>query len=338
MATIYDIAKLTGFSPTTVSKVINNYPDVSDKTRKKIKKALEENNFYPNAQAQFLTTKKTWTLGVVYYESAGTGLNHPFFSSVIDGFKKRADEHGYSLLLGSKNDRLKNKTFLEYFKHKNVEGIAVIAADANDNETIEIMDSDLPVVLIDRESLTASMVSSDNLEGCRLAIEYLYNLGHRKIAHITGWHDEGSWASNIRTKGYITSMARLGLKVPKEYISNGENFHVDGGYSAMCKLLELEDMPTAVFVSGDHMAVGAIEAIKDKGLRVPEDISIIGFDDIELARYITPKLTTVRQDGRSLGRAATDILIKQINEKKKFKIDEIIPVTLIERESCRKID
>ena len=132
MLTIYDIAKITGFSPTTVSKVINNYPDVSDKTRKKIQKALVELEFQPNAQAQYLATKKTWTIGVVYYEGMGVGLAHSFFSNVIQSLKQRAEEYGYSLLFGSKTERLRNNTFLEYFKYARVDGIVIISTDEGD--------------------------------------------------------------------------------------------------------------------------------------------------------------------------------------------------------------
>ncbi|ALP91582.1 LacI family DNA-binding transcriptional regulator [Clostridium butyricum] len=337
MSTIYEIAKIAGVSPTTVSKVLNDYPDVSDKTRAKIKKILEEENFYPNSQAQNLSTKKTWTLGIVYFENLGVGLSHPFFSGVIEAFKNQADSHGYSLLFGSKNNRLGNDTFLEYFKYINVDGIAIICTDPRDKETLQLIESDFPIVVIDMFSSNTSTVTSDSAQGCRLAINYLYNLGHRKIAHIEGISKEDNWPSSIRKEYYIRAMKDLNLDVPDEYIVDGVNFDVSGGYEAMKKLLELEEMPTAVFASCDKLAIGAIDAIKEAGLSVPEDISIIGFDDIELAKYVTPKLTTIRQDCTSVGKAAVDLLVEQINAKAKLKINKVIPVELIERESCRKI-
>ena len=338
MSTIYEIAKIAGVSPTTVSKVINNYPDVSDKTRAKIKKILEEENFLPNSQAQFLSTKKTWTLGIVYFEDLGVGLNHPFFSGVIEAFKRQSDKYGYSLLFGSKNDRLKNDTFLEYFKYRCVDGIAIICTDPNDKETLELIESDFPIVVIDMFNKNTSTVTSDNVQGCSLALNYLYKLGHRKIAHIQGVAQADNWPSSIRKKTYIEVMKKLNLDIPEGYIVDGVNFDVSGGYDAMKELLSLKDRPTAVFASGDKLAIGAIDAIKDAGLRVPEDISVIGFDNIEIAKYVTPKLTTIRQNCQELGKAAVDILIEQINKKEKLKIHKVIPVELIERESCRKID
>lgn len=337
MLTIYDIAKITGFSPTTVSKVINNYPDVSDKTRKKIKDALAELEFQPNAQAQFLSTKKTWTLGVVYYEGMGIGLAHSFFSNVIQSFKQRAEEYGYSLLFGSKTDRLKNSTFLEYFKYVRVDGIVIISTEEDDKETEEIVKSDFPSVIIDMRSKNAATVSSNNESGCKAAIDYLYKLGHRKIAHITGGYNGKVWSSNIRCKFYQLEMEKLGLDIPDGYIVDGVNFDFSGGYEAMRRILKLKDRPTAVFASGDKMALGAIAAIRDAGMDVPKDFSIIGFDDIELARYVTPGLTTVRQKSDKLGEAAADLLVQQINEKKKSIENIIIPVEFIERDSCMKI-
>lgn len=338
MSTIYHIAKLTGFSPTTVSKVINNYPDVSDKTRAKIQQVLKEQNFQPSYQAQILSTKKTWTFGIVYFEELGLGLSHPFFSKVIESFKKRSDKYGYSLLFGSKNDKLKNDTFLEYFNYRGVDGIAIICTDPEDKEAMEMIESDFPTVVFDRFSVATSSVASDNIQGCKLAVDYLYELGHRKIAHITGVHEDRNWVSDIRIEGFKKSMKDLKLKIPKGYIANGLNFDASGGYDAMKSLLALKDIPTAVFVSGDKMAIGAMEAIRDAGMSVPDDISIIGFDDIELASYVTPKLTTIRQNCEEMGKVAVDLLIEQIENKEKLKINKVIPVELIRRDSCKKID
>jgi len=338
MGTIYEIAKMAGVSPTTISKVINNYPDVSNKTRAKIQKILNEEKFLPNAQAQFLSTKRTWTLGIVYFENLGVGLNHPFFSGVIEAFKNQADKQGYSLLFGSKNDRLKNDTFLEYFRYRSVDGIAIICTDPDDKETLQLIESDFPIVVIDMFNKNTSTVTSDNVEGCNLAINYLYDLGHRKIAHISGASYEDNWPSIIRKEAYIKAMNKLNLKILDGYIADGVNFDVSGGYAAMKDLLKLKERPTAVFAAGDKIAIGAINAVKEAGLNVPDDISIMGFDDIEISRYITPRLTTIRQNCDEIGKTAVDLLVEQINQKTKLKISKIISVKLMERDSCRKID
>lgn len=337
MSTIYEIAKIAGVSPTTVSKVINNYPDVSDKTRAKIQKIFDEENFLPNSLAQYLSTKKTWTLGIVYFEKLGLGLSDPFFSGVINAFKSESDKYGYSVLLGSKTHRLKNDTFLDYFKYRCVDGIAIICSDPNDKEALELMKSDFPVVVIDMYNKYISTITSDNLAGCSLAINYLYKLGHRKIAHIMGASESDSWPSYIRKEGYIKAMKKLKLEIIDGYIAHGKTFNVADGYTAMKELLKLKERPTAVFAACDKIAIGAINALKEAGLSVPEDMSLIGFDDIELASYISPKLTTIRQKYNEIGKSAVELLIKQINEKKRLKINKIISVELVERGSCKKI-
>lgn len=337
ISTIYEIAKIAGVSPATVSKVINNYSDVSDKTRAKVKRILEEQDFQPSYEAQCLSTKRTWTLGLVYFENSKIGLKHPFFAAVIEAFKREAENQGYSLLLGSKNDRLKIDSFLQYFKYRSVDGIAIICSIPNDKETTEIIDSDFPTVVIDMFNKNTATVTSDNEQGCRLAMQYLYDLGHRKIAHITGMEEDDNWVSNIRKKSYINEMKRLNLTIEDGYIQNGNNFDFNSGYNAMKKILENEERPTAVFAAGDKIALGAIEAIKHEGLNVPNDISVIGFDDSELCQYVTPKLTTVRQSCDEIGKEAADVLIEQINKKEKIISNNIVPVKLIVRESCSKI-
>lgn len=337
ISTIYEIAKLAGVSAATVSKVINNYSDVSDKTRAKVKKILEEQNFRPSYEAQCLSTKRTWTLGLVYFENSEIGLKHPFFAAVIEAFKREAEKNGYSLLLGSKNDRLKIDSFLQYFRHRSVDGIAIICSIPNDKETTDIIESDFPTVVIDMNKKNTAAVTSDNEQGCRLAMQYLFDLGHTNIAYITGMEDNNNWVSNIRKESYIAEMKRLNLSIKDGYIQKGNNFDFDSGYRGMEKLLKLADRPTAVFTAGDKTALGAIQAVKDYGLNVPDDISVIGFDDSELAQYVTPKLTSVKQSCDEIGRQAADLLINQIDKKEKVTINKVIPVELVIRDSCKKI-
>ena len=170
-----------------------------------------------------------------------------------------------------------------------------------------------------------------------MAVKYLYDLGHRKIAHITGMKQENNYISNSRKNAYIDEMEKLNLEIKEGYIQKGNNFDFDSGYSAMMELLKLEDSPTAVFAASDKTAFGAIEAINDMKLRVPEDISVIGFDDIEACLYSTPKLTTIRQDCDEIGKRAADILVNEIDGKKKENVNLIVPVDLVIRDSCKAI-
>lgn len=333
--TIYDIAKQLNVSPATVSKVINNYPDVSMKTREKVQNFLKEINFHPNAQAQSLSTKKSWMIGVVYYEETGVGLSHPYFSAIIDSFKKSVEAEGYSIHFGSKNSRLMNDNYLDYFRYRNVDGIVVFCTDQNDKQTWQMIESDIPVVVIDMKIDGATTITSDNELGCRMAIDYLVGLGHRKIAHIAGCRGN-NWASQVRERGFIEAMTQNQLPILPGFIQYGQDFTFESGYQAMKLLLANSERPTAVFSASDLMAAAAIEAINDAGLRVPEDISVIGFDDIELAKFLKPKLTTIRQNTAELGKNAAKLLVKHI-DKIQTEVDFVVPVEFIERQSCKKI-
>lgn len=332
MGTIYDLAKKTGFSITTVSKALNNYKDVSEKTRAKILQAAAEMDYLPNAHAQSLSTKKSWAIGVMFSEANEVGMKHPFFNGIIESFRHATEEQGYDLIFASRNLRNRDMSYLEHFKHRAVDGIVVICSDRMDEQVQELMQSDIPIVVVDMDSANCSVVYSDNVEGARLAVTYLHELGHRRIAHLAG--DETIDAGAARIKGYTRAMEELGLPIRPEYLVNAGFFSVEEGKTAMERLLALEERPTAVFVAGDQMAIGAIDAIHAHGLHVPNDLSVIGYDDIEMVRYITPKLTTIRQDTDEIGEAAAELLIQQMTAKERHTERRVIPVTLIERESC----
>lgn len=335
MGTIYDLAKITGFSITTVSKALNNYKDVSEKTRAKILKAAAEMDYLPNAHAQSLSTKKSWAIGVMFSEANEVGMKHPFFNGIIESFRHATEEHGYDLIFASRNLRNRDMSYLEHFKHRAVDGIVVICSDRMNEQVQELMQSDIPIVVIDMDSANCSVVYSDNTAGARLAVEYLYELGHRAIAHIAG--DSSIDAGAARIKGYELAMHALELPIQPGYLVNAGFFSVEEGKRAMEKLLQLPSPPTAVFVAGDQMAIGAIEAVHEHGLRVPEDTSIIGYDDIEMIKYITPKLTTIRQDTDEIGEAAAELLLEQMTAKERRTERRIIPVRLIERASCAPV-
>ncbi|WP_055105747.1 LacI family DNA-binding transcriptional regulator [Paenibacillus ihumii] len=332
MTTIYDIAKLTGFSPTTVSKVFNGYSDVSEKTRRKILEAAQQLDYVPNAHARSLTTKRSWTIGVLFNDSSGAGILHPYFGGVIEGFKKVATSKGYDLMFITKDIGGKPSGYLEHCKIRGVDGIVVIGPDYSDPYFHELIEADIPCILLDSESEHVSTIYSDNILGSELAVDYLYSLGHRSIAHIGGGH---SFAGVQRVQGFIEAMQRRGLSVKPEFIVQGSyNFTVENGYKAMEQLLELKDRPTAVFAAGDNLAVGAMIAMREHGISVPEDISIIGFDDIEMAKYLTPALTTIRQNTYGLGSRAANMLIYSIEGHKELQRD-MLPVELVVRDSCR---
>ncbi|WP_338779157.1 LacI family DNA-binding transcriptional regulator [Metabacillus sp. FJAT-52054] len=335
MTTIYDVAKKAGVSSTTVSKALNNYPDVSEKTKNVILTVAAEMGYLPNSHAQSLSTKKTWSIGVMFTEENEVGMKHPFFNAVIESFRKHAENEGYDLIFPSRNLRNRNTTYLEHFTYRGVDGIIIICSDQNDPQVLEILDSNIPIVVIDMNEVNSSVVYSDNVTGAETAVDYLISLGHRKIAHISG--DSETFTGEARINGYEKAMKKSSLAIPEGYLVNGGMFSIQEGRAAMEQLLKLKDRPTAIFIAGDQMAIGAMETIKDHGLAVPDDFSIVGFDDIEMASYVTPKLTTIKQDTDALGAQAASLLVSQIVQKKKSIKSEMIPIQLIERESCRAL-
>ncbi|MBM7541394.1 LacI family DNA-binding transcriptional regulator [Amphibacillus cookii] len=335
MVTIYDIAKKTGYSISTVSKVLNHYSDVGDKAKKIINEAVDELGYFPSSSARTLSTKRSWTIGVVFVEDSGIGIEHPFFNAVIESFKKSAEKEGYDLLFASNNIGNEPKTYVDHFRYRGVDGVVVVCSTLNSPDMDRLMESDIPSVVIDLDMRGANVVYSDNLLGSELAVDYLYSLGHKKIAHIYG--SKTLFVGEQRLEGFISAMKKNKLTVPEEYLIDGGVFTYEGGKKAMEQMLKLKDLPTAVYVAGDLMAIGAIAAIQEAGLKVPDDFSIIGFDDIQIGRYMTPGLTTIRQETTLIGKTAATLLIEQINAKEKQSMSVKIPVRLIERTSCKAI-
>lgn len=335
LLTIRDVSKKTGYSPTTVSKAFNNYSDISVKTKEKILKVAREMGYFPNSHARTLSTKKSWMLGVLYVEPFGMGIRHPFFNAIIESFKKNIEANNYDLMFISKDIGDQQFTYLQHCQFRSLDGIIVVHSDYNEKEVQELLKSEIPCVLVDMESKHASTVCSDNERGGFLAGEYLYSLGHRKIAHISGGYD--TFTGPERKKGFKRSLHRHGLEIRDEWLINGGFFTYEDGYKAMKELLKQEELPTAVFVAGDYMAVGAMQAIEDHGLQVPKDISVIGFDDIDLAQFTSPKLTTIKQNTNLIGEKAAKMLINSIDSYESIT-KEVVPIELMKRESCRTLE
>lgn len=335
MPTIYDIAQKTGFSITTVSKVLNNYPDVGQKTRKKILETVEEMGYYPSSHARTLTTKKSWTIGVIFMESLGVGFKHPFFNSVMQAFKQVVELKGYDLLFIASKVGDEKKSYYDHFQYRGVDGVVIICSNNDEEEVDKLVNSKIPTVIIDLNNDKTSTVYSENANGSILAFDYLYSLGHRKIAHIAG-HQQ-TFAGTERINGFLKAAKLKNVDVPATYIVNGGYFSIEGGREAMKQLLALSNPPTAVVAASDTMAFGAMQVCIEKGIKVPEDISFVGFDDIEWSQYVTPSLTTIKQDTDLIGIKAAELLLKQIDPKKKLRETEKVPVKLVERNSCRRI-
>lgn len=328
MIDMKQIAKLAGVSVATVSKALNNYHEVSDETKAKIMKIVNELGYIQNSSARALSTKRSNLIGIVFSEHLHIGLEHYFFSGVLESFKKEVENYGYDVVFINGRDI----GYLKKCHVRGVDGVFVVTADIKDKELADLFNADIPCVTTDTPWNQIPLVYSDNVKGSIDAVKYLHGLNHTRIAHIAG--PQTSISGRERLKGFRLGMIEEDLSYEPELIVYTEEFDSASGYSAMQTLLAQPNPPTAVFVMCDLSAVGAIEAIRDAGLSVGNDISVMGFDDIQLAAHTVPSLTTLRQDRNSIGQTSASILIKLINKEEVLQVTKI-PCEIIERESTK---
>jgi LacI family transcriptional regulator len=329
-ATIRDVAKAAGVHPSTVSRVINGNSSISQKTVEKVFSVIKELNYTPNALARSLKTNKLRTFGMLIPDIA-----NPFFSGLARGVEDAANEHGYNVIMCNTDDCLEKEiTYLKLLEERRVEGLILATVKFRDKSILELERRRLPYMLLSRniKGLQENSISIDDITGGFLATQYLIGLGHKKIGHITGPYN--TTAAMDRIKGYKKALQYYGILFNKKYVGEGD-FRIKGGYQMMNNYLKLDNPPTAIFTANDLLAVGAIEAIREKGYDVPNDFSIVGFDDIRLASYLSPPLTTIRQPMIEMGYLAIIKLLERIENKVSHENIFIKP-ELIERKSCRK--
>ncbi|MFS0673614.1 LacI family DNA-binding transcriptional regulator [Ornithinibacillus sp. 179-J 7C1 HS] len=331
--TIKDIAQMAGVSQATVSKVINNYKGISEETKNKVMTVINEKGYAPNFSARSLATKKSNLIGLIYAGRINVDMTHPYFNEVISTFKKNIGLLGYDILMFSNEHFLQDEgSYLARCKHFNVDGCLIIAGEKVEDATLELAESGFPCIGIDIELTgpNASYVMTDNVSLSRKVVEHFYLNSHRKIGFIGGMRE--SVISNLRLKGFKDAMNQFDLELRDEWIQYGD-FQEDSGYLAMKRMLELNDIPEAVFAASDLMALGALRAIREAGLQVPSDIRVVGCDDIPACRYSNPRLTTVKQDKEKIGKLSAYMLNDLIEGQSKIK-PVFTDSELIVRESC----
>jgi LacI family transcriptional regulator len=333
MITIKDVAKAAGVSITTVSRALNGYSDVSEKTRSRIKKLAEELSYRPNAQAQSLVLKKTNTIGVILSEIKSSHAKDAFAFEVLCGINDRAAELNYDILLFSTNPKKQlKKTYSDLCRERNVDGAILQGLRVNDPYLKEVVNQSVfPCVLIDIPLAGdwVGHVSADNVSGAREAVRHLIQLGHSRIAMINGY-DEAA-VSHERLSGYMLALQEARIPYERALVSDGR-FTEEGGMEAMDRLIEAHPEVTAVFCASDLMALGALKSLQIMGRAVPESMSIVGFDDISIASYCSPKLTTVHQEKYELGYQAAQLLIDML-EGRQVRHKVVLPSELIVRDS-----
>ena len=330
--TIKDVARVAGVHSSTVSRVINGKQCISQETAKRVFSAIEQLDYTPNALARSLKTKKIQTLAMLIPD-----ISNPFFAGLARGVEDTANQYGYNVILCNTDDCFEKEViYLKLLAEKRVEGLIVATAQIRDKSILELGKTGCPYILLSRniKGLQENSISIDDIAGGYLATEYLINLGHRNIAHIAGPYNTTTALDRI--KGFKKALLNYGVPFQKQYIGEGD-FRIKGGYQVMKQFLRLENPPTAVFTANDLLAVGAMEAIRENGYDVPADISIIGFDDIKLASYFSPPLTTIRQPMIEMGSLAIIKLLERI-EHNLTHPNILIKPELVVRKSCRRIN
>lgn len=329
--TIKDIAKLANVSHTTVSRALNNSPYINEETKIKIKALAEELNYVPNYSAKSLVLLKSYVIGV-FFSSISEGTSDTFFHEIVKGINKVIDKE-YNLVIRGIDD-------CEYshpIDNKNFDGIIVVSQSKNDDKFIQtILEKNIPTVVINRYIDNEGLVNimSDDTKGAYDAVTYFIENNHRKIALIEGNKEFES--SLYRKKGYIKALEENNIPINEDYIISGK-YNLQSGYENMKKLLVLDDRPTAVFCSNDDIGVGAMKAIAEEGLKVPDDISIIGFDDSNFCNYVTPPLTSVKKDSLTMSQYGGINLLNIIKNKEVSKEKLYIQSKLVVRKSVKKL-
>ncbi|MGD2049563.1 MAG: LacI family DNA-binding transcriptional regulator [Chloroflexota bacterium] len=302
-----DVAKRAGVSVSTVSHVINNTRTVSQGSRQRVEQAMEELGYKPNALARSLRRRKTNTLGMIVPDSA-----NPFFAEVARAIEDASFAQNYIVILcNSEGDLEKQQTYTNVLIENRVAGILFVAAGVSTELVNDLGQRHVPLVIVDREVLGVEVdtVLTDHVQGGCLATQHLVDLGHRRIACIAGNSEVSPSAE--RVTGYRRTLEKNGIAFDESLVVKGD-FQYESGYAATRQLLELERPPSAIFACNDLMAVGCISAARELGLRVPDDLSVVGFDDVRLASFTNPPLTTIVQPKVEIGALATQMLLERL--------------------------
>ena len=315
MASMKDIAKYCDVSVATVSKALNGQPDVGEETRARICAAAERLGYYPNSAARALKTNRTYNIGVLFDDDTHVGLTHEYFSHVLNALKNEAEARGYDVTFISKRLDTYRMSYLEHCRYRNVDGVAIANVDFTDPAVLELVGSDIPLVTIDYTFDGHSAVISDNVQAMDQLTEYVIGCGHKKIAFICG---ESTAVTRSRKAAFHRACRRHGLEIPDAYLISGIYHDPKTSGLATRELLALKEPPTCILYPDDISLLGGMTEIERHGLRIPDDISIVGFDGIPLSRVLRPSLTTLCQDSETLGTRAAQLLVEAIEEPKLF--------------------
>lgn len=335
MKTLEEIAKAASVSRSTVSRVINNEPRVSAETRQKVWEVIRAHDYRPNTAARALAGRRSYIIGLVHQLPYETLASDPFFALLSSAIAHDCEAHGYFLMLSLTNSS-KADAYSKIVKGGHLDGLIVYCSTTDETLVNELIADDLPFVVLGRPFREKSLcsVDVDNYQAARGVAHHLADLGYQRYATITG--PRYALSSVDRRDGFLSGLEERGVKCHPKYVVIGDFTEVSA-YNAMQDLLALSPRPEAVFAANDAMALGAMRAVRQAGLRVPADVAVVGFDDMPFAAMTEPPLTTVRQSAFSMGKMAFKLLHDQIQQgstQPRLCENVVMPAELVVRESC----
>ena len=315
MIKLKDIADKMEVSVGTVSKALRHSNEISEEMTDRIIRCANELGYVANSSAQNLKTNRSYNIGVVYEDKTRAGLGHDYFSIMLSSIRDELTANGYDFTFITKIIGDRNISYLNHARYRRCDGVIVVTADFNDEEIIELVKSEIPVVTIDHIFNNRSAVLSDNDEGLETIVRFIHKKGHRKIAFI---HGEITSVTEQRLAGFYKACEELGIETDPRYIKEAQ-YHFPKQAGLMTRdLLEMEDRPTCIIYPDDYSFMGGATEIEKHGLKIPDDISVVGYDGIFLSRILRPVLTSYTQNSVEIGAVAVQKLLKQIKHPKSF--------------------
>ncbi len=328
MVSMKDIARECGVSVATVSKAINGQQDIGEATRQRVFEAAKELGYTANSAARALKTNRTYNLGILFIDLQNHGFMHEYFAATLNSFRIESERCGYDLTFINSDVGHANTSYLQHAMYRRVDGVAVICADYQSPLVQELIYSELPVVTLDHAFNNRAAVLSDNMRGMEAMVRYIYSKGHRRIAYI---HGNPTTVTENRLRGFYRACESLNLKIPEEYVVASNYHEPESCYQATRQLLALRNRPSCILFPDDYAWLGGMNAIRELELRIPEDISVAGYDGLHLAQALNPPLTTWHQNSEELGRLAASMLIERIEHPRTAAPEHIeVPGKLLE--------
>ena len=315
MITIKDLSRACGVSPSTVSKVLNGYSDVSRETADHVFRVAEEMGYTPNAAARLLKTNHSNGIGVLFFDEINSGMRNEFFSCVLNGLREEAESCGYDITFISREMGKSRMSYLEHCRYRQFDGVIIVCANFSDPGVIELVESDIPVVIVDHRYDQCGSVLSDNANGMEELVRYVAGKGHRELAYI---HGESTSVTQSRLAGFYRACEAFGIRVREELVRQARYHDPDFSARETKAILEGPIRPTCIFYPDDFSLIGGRNEIENAGLSIPGEISIVGYDGIVLSQVLHPVLTTMVQDADGMGRAAARMIVDCVENPKTY--------------------